>query len=177
MMATNWQQVVRAAKAWRQDKSFHVRLLNIGHLLSGNFVSGLISLAAIALTARAVGPHNYGVLALAITYTRAVERLVTFQSWQPLIKYGAEVINPEHRADFKMLLKFGLALDAAGAVTAWFVATALTLTASSLFGWDSHVITMVIIYCTTLLFNINGTPTAVLRTLWALPGRCLWPGR
>lgn len=155
--------VRQAARAWRSDHSLRQRLMNIGHLLSGNFVSGGISLIAIALTARGIGPHNYGILALAITYTRAVERLVTFQSWQPLIKYGAEVSEPEHRADFKMLLKYGLVLDLAGAAAAWVIATALTLLASPLFGWDSHVMTLVAIYCAVLLFNISGTPTAILR--------------
>src|SRR3546814_15283587 len=69
---------------WRGDEPLRTRLVNIAHLMSGNLASGLISLAAIALTARALGPASYGILALAIAYVRVVERLVTFQSWQPL---------------------------------------------------------------------------------------------
>src|SRR3546814_13870415 len=47
-------------------------------------------------------------------------------------------------------------------VAAWVIATALAL-ASPLFGWDNQVMTLVAIYCTVLLFNISGTPTAILR--------------
>ena len=160
---SRWRSVVSAAGQWRGDKPLRTRLVNIAHLMSGNLASGLISLAAIDLTARALGPASYGILALAIAYVRVVERLVTFQSWQPLIKYGAEVTDPEHAADFKSLLKFGLLLDVAGAVAAWVIATALALLASPLFGWDNQVMTLVAIYCTVLLFNISGTPTAILR--------------
>src|SRR3546814_16053337 len=92
--------------------------------MSGNLASGLISLAAIALTARALGPASYGILALAIAHVRVVERPVTSQSWQPLIKDGAEVTYPEHAADFTSLLKFGSPLDVSGAFAAWVSHTA-----------------------------------------------------
>lgn len=159
----HWHRARQIADSWRHDKSLHIRLMNISHLLSGNFVSGLISLAAVALTARAIGPASYGILALTITYCRAVERLLTFQSWQPLIKYGAALNDPAHRDDFRMLLKFGLLLDLAGAGAAWLVAVSLALLAHPLFGWDPQTMKLVVIYCTVLLFNISGTPTAVLR--------------
>src|SRR3546814_612942 len=145
-MVRNWRLALDAAKEWRKDRSFRLRLVNIGHLLSGNLVSGLVSFAAIALTARAVGPDSYGILALAITYARAIERLVTFQSWQPLIKYGAEVNTPEHHDDFKRLLKFGLLLDAVGALAAWLVAITVAFAASPLLGWDSRVTTLIMVY-------------------------------
>lgn len=163
MMTASWQQALKAARAWSRDESLRARLTNVGHLLSGNFASGIISLGAIALTARAVGPHDYGILALALTFARAVERLVSFQTWQPIIKYGAEVTAPEHHGDFRQLLKFGFMLDAAGAFASWAVATTITLAAGTLMGWDQQVVTLVAIYCFTLLFNISGTPTAILR--------------
>src|SRR3546814_17742117 len=90
-----WRAGGGPAGTGRGDAPLRTRLVNIAHLMSGNLASGLISLAAIALTARALGPASYGILALAIAYVRVVERLVTFQSWQPLIKYGAEVTDPE----------------------------------------------------------------------------------
>lgn len=162
-MSDNRHPFLKSAMAWRQDSSLRLRLRNISHLLSGNFASGLISLAAIALTARAVGPDSYGIMALAFTYVRAVERLVTFQSWQPLIKYGAEVSTPEFRDDFKILLKFGLVLDIIGAILAWIVAITLAWFAGPLFGLSGSTRLLVIIFCSVLLFNISGTATAILR--------------
>src|SRR3546814_8811466 len=73
---SRWRSVVSAAGQWRGDEPLRTRLVNIAHLMSGNLASGLISLAAIALTARARGPASYGILALHIAYVRVVARLV-----------------------------------------------------------------------------------------------------
>lgn len=72
--------------AWQAEADLHGRLKNIAHLLTGNFASAFIGLAGFALTARALGPADYGLLALSFAYTRGIERFVSFRSWQPLIK-------------------------------------------------------------------------------------------
>lgn len=139
------------------------RLRNIAHLLSGNVVSTVIGLASVALIARGLGPVDYGIFALTFSYTQAIERLVSFQSWQPLIRYGAELRDEEHREDLRRLLKFGLMLDLAGSFAAWLIAIALAVAGKHLFGWSADTIRVVIIYSTVLLFGITGMPTAVLR--------------
>ena len=63
-----------------KEKSFLVRLKNIAHLLTGNFASSFIGLAGFALTARALGPEDYGVLALCFAYARGIERLASVRS-------------------------------------------------------------------------------------------------
>ena len=145
------------------EPSFGGRLRNIGHLLSGNAASAAVGLGAAALTARGLGPADYGILALTLGYTRAVERLITFQSWQPLIKYGAELQGPEHDDDRRALLKFGLVLDVVGALAAWLVALAFALLAAKWMGWSARTQLVVLIYICVLPFNLNGMATAVLR--------------
>lgn len=154
---------VRSVTGWKRESAFRARLVNVGHLLSGNMASAVLALLATALTARAVGPTDYGVLALTLTYSRAVERLVTFQSWQPIIKYGAALDDLAHRDDLRRLLKFGFVLDAGGALLAWLVAILVAVAAAPLFGWSGHTLELIIVFSTVLLFNINGTPTAILR--------------
>lgn len=149
--------------AWRPETALRRRLVSVGQLLSGNAVTALIAVAATALAARTLGAADYGILAMIISFTRAIERLMTFQSWQPLIKYGAELDSPDRLLDLRALLKFGLMLDMAGAVLAWLVATSIALAGEYLFDWSGNVSAVVLIYCLQLLFNINGTPTAILR--------------
>jgi O-antigen/teichoic acid export membrane protein len=139
------------------------RVGSLFHMLTGNFAASLIGLAAFALTARALGPLDYGILAMVHTYARAIERIVSFQSWQPLIKYGAALEGPEHKDNLKVLMKFGLLLDVLGSGASWLVAVVLALAGSSLFGWDQRIVNLVLIYCTMLLFNANGMATAVTR--------------
>ncbi|WP_201404477.1 oligosaccharide flippase family protein [Kaistia sp. 32K] len=139
------------------------RLFNIGHLLTGNLFGSLIGMLAFVVTARALGPTDYGILALTYSYTRAVERLVSFQSWQPLIKYGAELQGPEHRDDYRSLLKFGLFVDMSAATMAYLVSIGLALLFGPLLGIGDAALKQVLIYSTVLLFQINGLPTAVIR--------------
>jgi O-antigen/teichoic acid export membrane protein len=168
-MPTRWivhGQRLRAAAFRRADRSVTPsagRLRNIAHLLSGNIASTVIGLASVALIARALGPADYGTFALTFSYTQAIERLVSFQSWQPLIRYGAELSDEEHREDLKRLLKFGLILDLSGSFAAWLIAVALAIAGQQLFGWSAETIKVVMVYCTVLLFGLTGMPTAVLR--------------
>lgn len=146
-----------------KEKNFLFRLKNIAHLLTGNFASSFIGLAGFALTARALGPSDYGILALCFAYTRGIERLVSVRSWQPLIKYGAEALHAGDLGNLRALFKFGMLLDIFAALTAWVVAVALVLLAAPVFGISAEMSRVVIVYCSVLPFQLSGMATAVLR--------------
>ncbi|WP_239025349.1 lipopolysaccharide biosynthesis protein [Rhodoligotrophos defluvii] len=153
----------QARRFWREEAALRRRLVNTGHLLTGNVFGSAIGLVAFVLTARALGPTDYGILALTLAYVRAVERLIAFQSWQPLIKYGAEVRGREHLNDYRALLKFGLLVDIGAAATAYLTAIGLALLFGPLVGISAQNVDQVLIYATVLLFQISGFPTAVMR--------------
>lgn len=140
-----------------------MRLANIAHLLTGNVLGSLLGLVAFALSARALGLEAYGQLALVLTFTRVVERIVSFQSWQPIIRYGASLTKPEQRDDLRAILKFGLLLDIGSALCAWMVALTLVFGAAWLLGWSEETVQLLMLYSTVLLFQISGMSTAVLR--------------
>jgi O-antigen/teichoic acid export membrane protein len=153
----------RAKRFWRREDSLRARLVNISHLLTGNLFSSIIGMLGFIVTARALGPLDYGLLALTYSYTRAIERLVAFQSWQPLIKYGAELTGVEHLDDYRSLMKFGLLVDVSAAIAAYVVAVGVALLFGPLVGIGKDTLNQVLIYSTVLLFQINGLPTAVMR--------------
>ena len=70
----------RARRFWNDEASSARAPRNIGHLLTGNLFGPSSGTAGFVVTARALGPTDYGVLALIYSYTRAVERLISFQS-------------------------------------------------------------------------------------------------
>jgi O-antigen/teichoic acid export membrane protein len=150
----------RLQKVLAREKSLKGRLGNIGHLLTGNALTSLLGLVGFALTARALGPSEYGILALCFTYTNAVERLVNFQSWQPLIKFGAQSTSTE---TLNSLLKFGLLLDVSAAATGCVIAVALVWAFGPWFGISSEMAGLVTLCCAILPFQISGMPMAVLR--------------
>ncbi len=163
MPRTSVLRHLHGVAAWRHEPQLRRRLANIGHVFTGNLAGSGIALLAVAVSARTLGPRDYGILALTITFARAVERLVSFQSWQPMIRYGAS-LDPATDADaMRSLFKFGLVLDVAAGVAAWLVAAAALWVATAFFGWSDRAFTVTLVYCTVLLFNLTGMPTAVLR--------------
>ncbi len=146
------------------DLDLRRRAINVGHLLSGNGVTGALAIVGAGLTARALGPADYGLMALVISYGRVFDRLMRFESWQPLIKYAAHPIADEERTGYlRTLFAFGLWLDLGACLAAAASSIVLALIAAPWFGLDAGHVWLVVINAVALLFNVNGMPTAVLR--------------
>jgi O-antigen/teichoic acid export membrane protein len=154
---------LKAGWAWRGEAELRRRLGSIGHVLTGNLAGTLLGLLGVAIAARALGPHDYGLLVLIITYARAIERLVSFQSWQPMIRYGAGLDPAADGDTLRSLFKFGLLLDIAAGVAAFVVAIAAAWVATQAFGWSQQTFLLTSVYSLVLLTNLGGMPTAVLR--------------
>jgi O-antigen/teichoic acid export membrane protein len=142
---------------------FSIQLRNIGHLLTGNFLSAAVAVAAMALAARAIGPTNFGILALGMALTQAMERLLSFQTWQPLIKYGSDLMESGRRDDYRQLIKVTLLLDVSTALVGWLLAVSIILVGGERFGWSEQSVLSGLIYSCVLLTAINGSPIGVLR--------------
>jgi O-antigen/teichoic acid export membrane protein len=148
---------------WYRDELINRLIRNTGYLLSGNLVAAALGLVALALTARALGPAQLGLLALIEAYARLVDRLIRLEPWQALIKYGADALERDRREDFRDLLKFGMLIDAGGAACAALVAIAFVAVAGPWLDWSEQTVHMASVYSLSLLFQLAATPTAVLR--------------
>lgn len=153
----------RLKAALDPSRPLRARLVNIGHMLSGNAVSTVFALISLAVAMRALGPAAYGVLALVISYARLVDRVVRFESWQPLIKYAASVEGADATAQLRQLYGFGLRLDLAACTLAALITVALAYAAQPIFGLGQEAFGLILIFSLSLLLNPIGMPTAVLR--------------
>lgn len=138
-------------------------LKNTGTLLMGNAGASVLNLVSLALTARALGPALFGNLALIKAYVFLVEIILTFQSWQALIKYGTEALERRQPEAFRRLIKFGTLLDAGSAAAGALLAAGGIAAFGAWRHWPPELISIGTIYCAALLFNLTGTPKAVLR--------------
>ena len=163
LLTAGKQKLQRALEEMRNEKALHLRLINIGHLLAGNFGNVVLNLGAVAFTARALGPTQYGILALVMVFAQAIERIVSFQTWQPMIRYGAELEEASRKNDLKALIKFVFLLDLATAVGGWLIAVCLATFGKQIFGWEAQTLELTLIYSLVLLFAINGAPVGILR--------------
>ncbi len=145
------------------EKAFYQRVGNIGHLMAGNFGAGVISFFAVAIAARGLGVEQFGVLALVSTFIQAIERFVSFQSWQPIIRFGAGLKDERREDDLKSVIKFGFLLDVAASLAGFAIAVGLALFGAEKFGWSPEIVKSLLLYATALLFLITGSPTGVMR--------------
>jgi len=105
----------------------HPRVKAVVHLLSGTAVTLAITLLSIVLVARMVSPASYGIFAMILTLGQACERLLSFQSWQPLIRSGAAIDVETDPGSYFSLMKFGWLLDLGGSLAAWTIASCLAI--------------------------------------------------
>jgi O-antigen/teichoic acid export membrane protein len=154
---------LKRARGWFKDRLFRQLFKNVGVLVSGDAVSSLFGLGYLALTTRALGARQFGVLVLVQTYAALVDRLVNFQSWQGLIKYGAEALEQKRYDDFKGMIKLGTALDAAGAVLGAAVGISVVYSCGHWFGWDQETRQMAMVYSGVILCSLSGTPVGIVR--------------
>jgi O-antigen/teichoic acid export membrane protein len=149
--------------AWRRKGFSRGWLKNIGHLVSGSSGNAILMLIGTTIAARTLGPAAYGVLALVLTVGRLSERLLRFESWQPLIRFAAaEEVNDDPKRMSELYL-YGLILDVGTAVFAALLTIILGYALMTVIGLKPEHMPMVAIYALAIATNIRGVPTAALR--------------
>ncbi len=136
---------------------------NAGLMFSGNVISSLLGLVSTALTARGLGVAAFGVLAVIRAYVLLIDRLVSFQSWQALIHYGADSLEKNKPQEFKQLVAFSTLLDVSTAVLGTGIALAGLRWVGPWQRWDPLTVQMAVWYSFSLLFNLSSTPKGILR--------------
>lgn len=159
----NWRRALRLFGEIRAEKVFQKRLRNIGHLMAGNFGAGLISFFAVGIAARGLGVEQFGVLALVSTFIQAIERFVSFQTWQPIIRFGAGLKEQGRQDDLNSIIKFGFLLDLSAALAGFAIAVGLALLGAKRFDWSPEIVKSLLLYSSALLVLVTGSPTGVLR--------------
>ncbi|MEM6909036.1 MAG: lipopolysaccharide biosynthesis protein [Pseudomonadota bacterium] len=139
------------------------RLASIMHLLTGSIaVAGLMAISTV-IAARALGPEAYGVLAIVLTIGRICERLLRFESWQPLIRFGTQETVEGDPQKMAQLFLFGLLLDVGCALAAAAIMLGAGYFLLPVVGLDQSYFYLLAIFAPAIAFNIRGVPTAALR--------------
>jgi O-antigen/teichoic acid export membrane protein len=151
------------ARAWFQEETLRRLVRNVGYLAGGDATAYPLDLIALALTARVLGPEQFGVMVLIQAYARTVNRLLTFQSWQAIIRFGSGALEQRRSGDFLSLIKFGLLLDIGTGITGCIVGLLGLQLAGRWFDWSHETVMMASVSCLALAFSVGDTPTAILR--------------
>ena len=145
------------------SETFKRLFKNTGLLISGDTVSAVLGVLTFAITARALGVEKLGMLVLIDAYVRIVDKLVNFQSWQFMIKYGSDALTAKDHSGFKALVKLGTIVDSFTALIGCAVSVALAGLVARWQNWSPEMIRLAVIYSLIVIFDIAGVPTGILR--------------
>jgi O-antigen/teichoic acid export membrane protein len=154
---------LRRISHWFRDEVFRRLFLNAGRLIGANSITTGLGFIVTMLTARALGPENFGVLALVLVYAQVIGKLVTFHAWVAIVKFGDEALHKNDRSGFRQLIKLGFCLDLSSAILGTVLAISFSGLIIDLLGWDRTVQPLIVLYSILILFTLNGTPIGVLR--------------
>ncbi|MBV5259922.1 oligosaccharide flippase family protein [Synechococcus moorigangaii CMS01] len=151
------------AKFFLADRILRRILKNFSWLLCGQILTAIANFAYLSLTAHALGVEAFGQLILVRAYVELLIGITTFQSWQALIRYGADYLKTRDYGGFQNLLKLTTCLDVLGSLGGYLIAVAGAPLVGALLGWDTVLIRDVQRYSVLILLTLSATPIGLLR--------------
>lgn len=137
----------------------------LGLVLGGKAGAGLASLAYLVMAARALGPHDYGILVLVHGYVAAVCGIVEFPAWQAIVRYGAEATEDGTPHRLARLLRFGSVVELAGGAAAIGATMLLAPLVGPHLGWPPEIMALAIPYSFAALGSVRSTPAGYLQLI------------
>jgi len=138
---------------------------NVGWLLGGKALGALLSLFYLAVAARLLGPYQFGIFAIVLSFGQAIANLVQFQSSQLIIRFGAAHLQARTPSRFTSLVRFSTLLDIVSAALSAVIGFFSAELFGRLFGWTAEVVAPAQWFSLSLMFWLRATPTGVLRLL------------
>ena len=147
---------------------------NMGWLLGGRGFNAVLSLVYLAIAARTLGTDGFGHFALIIALGQAVTGFSSFQTWQFIVRWGANPDKPGvDIARAREATGFAVALDIVSMVVGTLASVLLVLTAPLWLDVPTELMWLTFFYCVISLMTIRTTPTGMLR-LHSEYGKATW---
>ena len=138
-------------------------LENAGWLLAGKGVGAVLSLVYLGIATRTLGPAGFGQFVLILGVAQAISSLVSFQTWQAVVRFGMPHLQEGREEPLGRLLAFTLALDFGGAVAGCLIAVAGVDFLGDWFGWEARVRTEALLFAIVSLLTVRSTAIGILR--------------
>jgi O-antigen/teichoic acid export membrane protein len=142
-------------------------LANTGWLLGGKGVGAVLSLVYLAIATRTLGVADFGRFALVLSAAQAIKTLVSFESWQIIIRYGQRHLQAFDAAAgghaLNRLARFCILIDLASALAGCVLAAIVTLIFGPMMDLSRDMAIDAILFCAVMLLTIRSTPMGLLR--------------
>ncbi|MEV4935426.1 lipopolysaccharide biosynthesis protein [Sphingobium sp. LSP13-1-1.1] len=138
-------------------------LANTGWLLGGKGVGAVLSLAYLAIVTRTLGVADFGRFALVLSAANVIQTLVSFDSWQIVVRYGQPHLASGEGDALNRVLRFCILIDLGSAVAGGLIAAFIILAFGPLMELSAGMGWQTWIFCMVMMITIRSSPTGVLR--------------
>ncbi len=138
-------------------------LANTGWLLGGKGVGAVLSLAYLAIVTRTLGVADFGRFALVLSAANVIKTLVSFDSWQIVVRYGQPHLAAGNGDALNRVLRFCILIDLASAAAGGVIAGVIILALGNLMELSAGMGWQVWLFCMVMMITIRSSPTGVLR--------------
>ncbi|WP_275690712.1 lipopolysaccharide biosynthesis protein [Gluconacetobacter azotocaptans] len=138
-------------------------LANVSWLLAGKGVGAILSLVYLGLAVRVLKSEGFGEFTLVFGTAQAIAAIVSFQTWQIVVRYGVHHVLTEEEGPLARLVGFCIGLDLAGAIAGCFIAWGGVTLLKPLLGWSNSLSHAALAFCFVMLLSIRSTAVGLLR--------------
>ena len=140
-------------------------LKNVAWLMGGKGFGAICSIAYLAILSRSLGLKDFGHFSLIFATGLALVALASFQTWQTVVKFGAEPSRRKDWCNFGRLLWLCGAIDVSGAAVGTLVAAVVYYGFGGALSLNPEFIDMAFWFNVALLWSRMTTPNGIVRVL------------
>lgn len=145
-------------------QGFWARLFrNAMTALVGTGGAQAIGLVTLAILVQSLGVQQYAFFVLDQQYMTVIDALVNFQSWQAVIKFGADAKTKGDERRLFANLKLGLFMDFVTALVGTVLALLVLGLVGDLMRWGPEVMLAAFLFSLEIVFHIEGSSIGILR--------------
>ncbi len=149
---------------WIQDKSLGEVIKNTGYMVTSNTASTGLTFVQGILAAIILGPIEYGLLGMVVSFASNVNRLLSFRMGELVVKFGGEYLEKQEFIKAAAVIKFAGLAEIITSLVAYLLLIVLAPWAAKVILKDPSISGWIIIYGTALLANfMTETSTAILQ--------------
>lgn len=138
-------------------------LANTGWLLGGKGIGGVLSLVYLAIVTRTLGVTDFGRFALILSAGTVIKTLVSFESWQIVVRYGQPHLATSNHDALNRVLRFCILIDLGSAAAGGLIAAIIILAFGEAMELSAGMGLQAWLFCMVMLITIRSSPTGVLR--------------
>lgn len=140
-------------------------LKNVAWLMGGKGFGAVCSIAYLAILSRSLGLKDFGHFSLIFATALALVALASFQTWQTVVKFGAEPLRDKDWGRFGRLIWTCGGIDVGGAIVGCLIAATVFYGFGQMLELNPRYIDTAFWFACALLWSRMTTPNGIVRVL------------